>query len=330
MIKQLKHIRIALVTCLGLLLGGCAEQTIIPDDVLAQIFSEAYIQNAYVTNYVGSDADTVDYYTPIFAKYGYTEEDVRFTIGNFSKRKSAKLSDVVDEAILIIERQRSAVNHKIAVRDTLREIARRRFVRTIYFDPITRIRRIEDTSRLNVRIPITEAGEFEVTYSYMVDSTDKNHSLRTRHYMLNYYERHTGENVHRMRRNSQRGTFRGTFRAEELYRFLVLDLNPYGKDMTKPCMQIDSLTVRFYMADDKAQDSLRADLLRKTIPADYQRLIKPYQDSLARRDSLLRVEADSLRRVDSLRIAHQKDSLRIANEKDSLTLGADTTRVKAQ
>ena len=75
--------------------AACARHTIIPDDELAQIFHDAFLTNAYI----GSQnvrIDSLNIYEPIFARYGYTTEDVQYTIGNFSKRKSARLGDVVE------------------------------------------------------------------------------------------------------------------------------------------------------------------------------------------------------------------------------------------
>ena len=315
----------ALLSMLTLVCVGCGGPQIIPDDELAQIFSEAYIQNAYLSAFARG-YDTLDIYTPIWERYGYTEEDVRFSIGNFSKRKSAKLSDVVDQAIRIIEKEKALANYKLAVRDTLREIGRRRFVQTVHYDSLIRVRRIADTAGLIVRIPIREKGDFEVSYSYVVDSADKNHNMRTRHYVLNNYDRKISENVHRLRRNEQRGRYKGSFKVTAADRYLVLNLNPYTQnEITTPSMRIDSLRVRFYMDDKLAQDSLSRLLLRKTIPEDYQRYIKSWQDSVARRDSMLRAMADSIRLAeDSLRVLFIEDSLRVVA--DSLCLNFDSLK----
>ena len=87
-------VRISLCMFLLVLAGACARHKIIPDRKLAQIFHDAFLANAYI----GSeqvDIDSLNIYEPIFAGYGYTTEDVYYTIGNFSKRKSARLGDVV-------------------------------------------------------------------------------------------------------------------------------------------------------------------------------------------------------------------------------------------
>ena len=90
--------------CLVLALCGaaCAHHTIIPDEKLALIFHDAFLANAYVGGR-SLAKDSLNLYEPIFAHYGYTTEDVHYTIGNFSKRKSARLGDVVERAIALLE-----------------------------------------------------------------------------------------------------------------------------------------------------------------------------------------------------------------------------------
>lgn len=86
--------------CAFLLLAGaaCTRHKIIPDEKLAQIFHDAFLTNAYIGD-VRVNIDSLNIYEPIFARYGYTTRDVYYTIGNFSKRKSARLGDVVEMAI---------------------------------------------------------------------------------------------------------------------------------------------------------------------------------------------------------------------------------------
>ena len=63
--------------------------------------------------------DSLRIYEPIFARYGYTTDDVHYTIGNFSKRKSARLGDVVERAIEMLEREGKIYNQEVAVLDTI-------------------------------------------------------------------------------------------------------------------------------------------------------------------------------------------------------------------
>ena len=98
-----RFLRMAASAAFVLLLSACARHKIIPDDTLAQIFHDAFLTNAYIGS-EGVKTDSLRIYEPIFARYGYTTDDVHYTIGNFSKRKSARLGDVVERAIEMLKR----------------------------------------------------------------------------------------------------------------------------------------------------------------------------------------------------------------------------------
>jgi len=92
--------------------------------------------------------DSLNLYEPIFAKYGYTTADVQYTIGNFSKRKSARLSDVVEQAIKLLETEAEHLDREVSILDTIDNVARRTFRRTLYADSLVRVTRLRDTARL--------------------------------------------------------------------------------------------------------------------------------------------------------------------------------------
>lgn len=116
----------------GLLLA-CSGYKIIPDEQLALIFHDAFLSNAYM-QHRGMRPDSLNLYEPIFAKYGYTTADVQYTIGNFSKRKSARLSDVVEQAIKLLETEAEHLDREVSILDTIDNVARRTFRRTLYAD----------------------------------------------------------------------------------------------------------------------------------------------------------------------------------------------------
>ena len=84
----------------------------------------------------GMRPDSLNLYEPIFAKYGYTTADVQYTIGNFSKRKSARLSDVVEQAIKLLETEAEHLDREVSILDTIDNVARRTFRRTLYADSL--------------------------------------------------------------------------------------------------------------------------------------------------------------------------------------------------
>ena len=93
---------ITLVLAAALLLAGCSKKNIIPDSDLEKITKEMFVVNAYAANQQ-LNTDSLDIYTPILKRYGYTHEDFFNTLANFQKRKSARVSDVVEAAIASLE-----------------------------------------------------------------------------------------------------------------------------------------------------------------------------------------------------------------------------------
>ena len=132
--------RLIYILVSGLLLA-CSGYKIIPDEQLALIFHDAFLSNAYM-QHRGMRPDSLNLYEPIFAKYGYTTADVQYTIGNFSKRKSARLSDVVEQAIKLLETEAEHLDREVSILDTIDNVARRTFRRTLYADSLVRVTRL--------------------------------------------------------------------------------------------------------------------------------------------------------------------------------------------
>lgn len=160
-----------------LLLAACSRPQIIPDDKLAMIFRDAFLTNAYV-NHTRLNVDSLKIYEPIFEQYGYTTEDVQYTIGNFLKRKSARLSDVVEQAINMLETEGAYYDREVAILDTIDNASRRAMKRVIYSDSLIRVNRLKDSTKLRFTLNDIHPGDYVVSLDYLVDSLDKNPTLR--------------------------------------------------------------------------------------------------------------------------------------------------------
>ena len=178
-----RFFRTMLATATLLCAAACARHTIIPDDELALIFHDAFLTNAYI----GSQnvrIDSLNIYEPIFARYGYTTEDVQYTIGNFSKRKSARLGDVVELAIDLLEEEGKRYNREVAILDTIDNVAQRRARRTVLHDTMVRASRAADTALLRFVVDGVRTGEYVVSATYSLDSLDKASGRRYRVYWI--------------------------------------------------------------------------------------------------------------------------------------------------
>ena len=162
-------------------LASCERRKTIPDKELAAIFHDAMVVNAYVGNQ-SIKLDSLNIYEPIFEHYGYTTEDVRYTIAGFLRRKSANLSDVAEYMILLLDREANALNLQVAKLDTIENVARRRFTKVMLADTAINVRDKADSSLMRFVVEPIYEGEYNISAKYTLDSLDKATGRRYRVY----------------------------------------------------------------------------------------------------------------------------------------------------
>lgn len=267
---------LTLLTALLLASGACSRHKIIPDDRLAEIFHDAFLANAYIST-EGVRHDSLNVYEPIFARYGYTTDDVQYTIGNFSKRKSARLGDVVELAIEQLEREGKFYNREVAVLDTIDNVARRTFTRTIRTDSLIRVRSLRDTARLRLRIDV-QPGEYTLQLGYRIDSLDRNErGLKAEMWLETCDSQRTNVYSLLLRRH-RKENFSRTFTADSTHCRLHIDLMKFQDKPRQPSMTVTDLRLDYTPPVPVAVDSLyrrQLDLrifadefFRAAIPAD--------------------------------------------------------------
>ena len=165
--KRVVYILLALLTVLG-----CARRKEIDDKTLAQIFRDAYLTNAYLgINYI--NIDSIQIYEPILEQYGFTPEDLRYTIGNFSRRKSAQLGRVLKEAEKEIAEYAVDYEKRVVVLDTIKDVAIRSFKRMVYQDSLIEVKKRADTSKLKLTIEPLQPGTYSVRYKYTYNKKEE-------------------------------------------------------------------------------------------------------------------------------------------------------------
>ena len=260
-----------------MLLGAaCSRHTVIPDEELAMIFRDAYLANAYISDQRVS-TDSLRIYEPIFARYGYTTEDVHYTIGNFSKRKSARLSDVVERAIDLLEAEGKIYNRQVEILDTIDNVARRTCTRTVLADSMLHIRSLRDTSLLRRTIDV-QPGEYRVTMRYSVDSLDRNRrGLKAMTWLERANGTRSSSYTSTLRRDRDE-TFTRLLTADSTHQRLHLDLLDFYDRPERPSMFVEELRVEYTPPTEKAVEELydrqldirifADDFFRTTQPAD--------------------------------------------------------------
>ena len=285
------HILLLMVV---LSIAGCAKKSVIPDDTLAKIFHDAFLVNAYIDD-TRLNIDSLQVYEPIFNKYGYTAKDVIYTVGNFSRRKSARLGTVVEQAISRLEKESKLYAKKVVILDTICNVAVREYTRTVYRDTAIHVRKRADSTRLHIEISPILRGEYAISYCYTCDEDMEKYPRNSEYYFLDENGHRNGFTSHTLRNN---GIINRTLISRSDNRKLVLELGKYRLPMTgkkkkkralppkKQEFDIRGLKVVYTPNEDAAIDSL------------FERYVN------------VKIFADGF-----------------LIKKDSLTLSADTTRV---
>lgn len=263
----MKRLVILALSALPLLLGGCKHHTIISDEELAHIFHDAFLANSLLQNR-DAKRDSLLVYEPIFERYGYTTEDVRYTIGNFSKRKSARLGDVVEMAIVLLEAEGEELNRQVAALDTVNSVALRTTRRIIRRDTLVRATALKDTTRLRIVLDSLQPGEYRIHTRYRVDSLDRNRTLRAQVWTENAEKRQSGVYSIQLRRERDE-EFERTLKADSSTRRLVIDFwRPQAGERKRPHITLRNLEISYTLPVEQALDTLYEQQLDIRIFAD--------------------------------------------------------------
>ncbi len=171
----MKRVLASLIVALVLIFTSCVKRTTIPDEELALIFRDAFLVNSYVFS---NDVlfDSLQVYQPIFDRYGYSAEDVAYTVGSFSKRKSARLSDVVERAIVMLEQGQKIYAQETMILDSIDAIALRNSRRVIFERSLVEYHQLKDTVNILFEFDSLRPGSYDISFEYLVDSLDNNRS----------------------------------------------------------------------------------------------------------------------------------------------------------
>lgn len=245
----MKRLFAVLLLLMMLLPTACKRHTVIPDDELALIIHDAFLTNAYIDT-KSVQTDSMNLYAPIFARYGYTTEDVQYTIGNFSKRKSARLSDVVEAAIDLLEEEGKYYDREVRILDTIRQVALRSMTQLVVNDTLIQVRTLRDTARLQFLIPV-EVGEYEVSYEYEIDSLDRNKRLQRRFWVD--MKKGTRDHIQltTLRRNTKDRVVR-KYRTDTTAKQLHLDLIHFPEKAKQPSITVRNLTIKYTPIEKEA------------------------------------------------------------------------------
>ena len=270
----MKRVLYAVAIIVIMVMTGCRKKSIIPDDTLAEIFHDAFVVNAYIGE-ERINLDSLQIYEPIFARYGYTANDVIHTVGNFSRRKSARLGTVVERAISRLERESKEYAKGVVVLDTIRNVAVRTMTREVYADTLIKATKMSDTTALQIEISPIYKGEYTIKYRYECKDDLEKYPRKAEFYFKNKYDMRSGFASVTLRPN---GNINRTIVSKNNSGKLVLELAKFNKPpyinkkrkrlLKKQDFTIHDLKVVYKPNEEDAVDSLFARYVDVKIFAD--------------------------------------------------------------
>lgn len=277
---------------------GCQDQRVIPDKDLINIFHDAYLANAYIGE-CGINEDSLYLYEPIFDRYGYTVEDMQYTLKTFSERKSALLSDLMMEVSARLEREAKVEQRKIVVLDTIDNVAKRRYTRTVYEDSLIRVKRLRDTNDLRIKIKDLTTGDYTISFDYFIDTLDENRNSRILVYAM---KNDTIETMrHSMMLNRYRiASYTRKLSIDSTHTEIFIDMfyHPINEETKLPDIKIMNFKVVRVLPTEQSVDSL------------YH---KQLGIRLLNYDTMMGFTADTVKVED-------RETIEVENEKDSIAL----------
>lgn len=252
--KAIPYIIVSVMAAMAF--GSCNNRKAIPDDELSDIFRDIYIVNTFANQNYGFNYDSINIYEPILKDHGYTSRDFLYTVGSFTRRKSTRLSDIVEDAIRKLDAINVEMNRRAVILDKIDSAAFAVSNTVVYRDSLIRIRdRKEDSAKMHIKIPARH-GSYKVTYYYYVDSTDTNRSLNNYHIIYDSLGRTSDSKNVRLRQRER--IFNETkLEAPANAKELSLSFVNYLRDAKKPFhVDIDSLVVVYYPPLDEAHEKL--------------------------------------------------------------------------
>lgn len=257
--------RLICLLCVAVTAAACNRPRNIPDEKLIAITREIFLANAYRDSPKSgfSQADTVDFYTPIFEKYGYKPSDLSYTINNLSRRKSVRFTDILEEVARRLDREDSLMKARIATLDTVDSRTMNRYRRVVYSDSTRQLRRLSDPDKPDIVLPV-RPGRYQVAFKYDLDTSSRNGNLRYTHYQFDTTDGTKGSFYYL-------GYIKGA-QKQEIFSFDVTDpktnevrislaTSPSDKEKSI-ALRIDSMTITYFLPLREAADSLIREIFR--------------------------------------------------------------------
>lgn len=187
-----KYYALCIVDCVLFcaLLTACSGPKMIPDQTLEAIIADVLLTEGVISSGlkdgdVTTRLDSIDFYSPILNRYGYTIVDFRFTINKLATRKSNPLEGVMEHVVATIDKQAIVAQHRYDVSRRYDSLALNAYADTIYRKDTT----IKGSlKKIRIALDTIRAGDYRLQMSYRSTS-----DYRLPQKSIRYYFTRTGK-----------------------------------------------------------------------------------------------------------------------------------------
>ena len=252
-----RFLRQALLIGAALTAFACKGYKQIPEETLVDIFTDMYELNAYIVRHPVRDyRDCIDHYEPVLDAYGYTTEDFTRTLTEATRRKSFRLTDIIDASVAKMEQERDAIDRELRIVERIDSTALAYSTRELYRDSLITIRSLADSAAMRVEVPLDElSGRIGIDYYYTLDSLDRNDDLQNRHALLSATGKSRGSAVQRLRKGPRTAYSTSLPCSREAVR-LEITFGNYPERPKRMHLTIDSLVVTYVPPLSEAYEEL--------------------------------------------------------------------------
>ncbi|MBE9488311.1 MAG: DUF4296 domain-containing protein [Bacteroidetes bacterium] len=215
--------------------------TLIPEEELGDMIGEIVLTESYVKNAMKPNRrakDTIDYYNPILDKYGYTIEDVEYSIDKYSRRKTDVIWNTVDKANKKVSLIQKIYKEDFAKRQKWIKYVDQETADTLFSYPDTIfVKKFKDIKDFIPPIEIEREGSFIIRYDYKTKDEEKPDN---RYMMFHFYDTLSNKKItrytswiSRSRSYDKRKTFIKTLVVKDLHKKNRLEIYLAGHNFTQ-------------------------------------------------------------------------------------------------
>ena len=254
-----------IIAIIALIVTACSGPKVIPDSILADIFHDAFLANAYTAE-ANIATDSLYIYEPIFQRYGYTMDDLQHTLTTINERKSSRISDIMQEVSRKLEEENAAEQRKIVVLDTIDNYAKRLYTRTVYSDSLIRAKNFRDTTKLQIRFKELIKGEYTVSFDYLIDTLDENRNSRVEVYVVINDTTHVLRNTMMLSRY-RKGSYSRKLNIDTQHKELYVNMyyHPKNEESKLPDITLRNFKIVRVLPTEISVDSLYLEQLNLSI-----------------------------------------------------------------